>query len=336
MADLKPDHLIVRYLSNEATPGEQEQLFDWVSRSKENQKVFNEYVNLWSSQDSSLGKFSLENAFRNLNSRIDAFEESEKKKTVFFNRWNIAAAIVFLIVSGFVLFHTGVFSYQKHQQSLLKEITASVKREKVTLSDGSVITLNAQAKFQYPEAFIAGTREVYLSGEAFFEVAKDSLRPFIIHANGTTTTVLGTSFNVNATQEAVIVSVATGKVSVSDGKQTAVLFPFEKASCRNQKLYKEKTDLSELEWNDRILRFNDTNLQRAAELISKEYNVSVIFNNESLKNCLITGKFKNQKLENILKAIEFSNDVQFAVQGNAVTLSGKGCEIPKTQSPNKN
>lgn len=335
MPDLKPDHLIVRYLSNEATPAEQEKLFDWVSRSKENQKVFNEYVNLWSSQDNRIGKFNLEKGLKDLNSKIDVFEESEKKKTVFWNRWNIAAAIVLLMVSGYVLFHNGIFSFREHQQLLLVEKSAADKREKFTLSDGSVITLNKSARLQYPEAFIADTREVYLSGEAFFEVAKDSLRPFIIHANGITTTVLGTSFNVNATGKTVIVSVATGKVKVSDGRLDEILQPYEKAVYRDQKLSKEATDFSELDWKERILQFNDTNLQQAAEMIAEEYNVSINFKNEAVQKCLITGRFKNQKLENILQAIEFSNDVTYVREGNTILLSGKGCESSQTKTPNK-
>lgn len=326
MPDQKPDHLIVRYLSNEATPDEQEKLFDWVSQNKENQKVFNEYVKLWSLQDKRKDRFSLETGLLKLNQRIDAYEVSEKKKTVFWNHWNIAAAVILLAVSGFVLYHNGVFSYQKHLKASLTETTATDRVIQFNLSDGSIITLNRNASLRYPESFIGNTREVYLTGEAFFEIAKDSLSPFIIHANGITTTVLGTSFNVNASGKVVVVSVATGRVKVSNGKQSEILKANEKLACGDKNFRKESTDLSELQWNSRVLEFNDTNLSRAADMISRYYEVAVTFEHEALKNCQITGKFKNQQLETVLKAIEFSTDVHYQVQNNTVSFSGKGCQ----------
>ena len=326
MPELKPDHLIVRYLSNEASPAEQEQLFEWVSRSKENQKVFNEYINLWSSQQKPNTTFNLETGLHKLNQRIDAFEDTENKKTVFWNRWNIAAAVILLIVSGFVLFHNGIFTYQDHLQSLQKETVAGNEMRQVKLGDGSQITLNRQSSLTYPEVFIAGTREVYLEGEAFFEVTKDSLRPFIVHANGTTTTVLGTSFNINALGKAVVVSVATGKVKVSDGDQTEILKADEKVTCENNTLKKELSDLSELSWNGRLLEFNDLTLAQAAEKLSAYYEVSVRFDQAAVKACRITGKFKNKKLETVLEAIRFSTEVHVKMEDSTVVFSGKGCQ----------
>lgn len=326
MPDLKPDHLIVRYLSNEATPAEQEKLFDWVSRSKENQRIFNEYVNLWSNTDKTNNSFNLDQALGKLNDRIDEFEVAEKKKTVFWNRWNLAAAIALLIVSGFVLFHTGVFTHREHLQSLMQEITTD-STTYVTLADGSVITLNKNSTLRYPETFVAATREVYLTeGEAFFKVAKDPTKPFIIHTNDITTKVVGTSFNIRSSTDEVVVSVATGKVEVSDGKQTETLLPYERTIYRNQTFKKEATTLAELEWMERKLIFSDTPLEDAARQIEEHFEVTVNFKNEALKKCQITGKFKNQSLETVLNAIAFSSDVTYKIELDTVTLSGTGCK----------
>lgn len=322
---MNPEHLIVRYLSNEATPAEQEQLFDWVSQNPENKKVFDDYVSLWSVRQNASRQFNVQSGLSRLNDRINDFEKQEQRKNAFWNVWNMAAAILLLVVSGFTLYFNGISAFEDHAQSLLSETSATDQLSVVTLSDGSVITLNKQSTLKYPATFDAKTREVYLSGEAFFQVAKDSSKPFVIHANGVTTTVLGTSFNVKASADSVTVSVATGKVRVSDGRQTQLVMPYERVLYSDATFTKSSSDLSELNWNSRVLEFNDITLGQAAELISQFYEIQVTFQHEKLKNCVITGKFKNQRLETVLQAIEFSTDVHSEVKNNSVLLFGKGC-----------
>ncbi len=323
---MNPEHLIVRYLSNEATPAEQEQLFDWVSQNPQNKKVFDEYVSLWSVRHKQGPLFNVQSGLTRLNERINAYEEQEGKKTAFWNVWNMAAAVVLLLVSGFTLYFFGISAFESHAKALLSETSAADQQAVLTLADGSIITLNKQATLKYPAVFDSKTREVYLSGEAFFKVAKNSLAPFVIHTGNVTTTVVGTSFNIRASADSVMVSVATGKVVVSDGKQMEVLKPYEKLLSANQVFFKTQTDLSELNWNGRALEFKDINLSQAAELISQFYEVQVAFTEEKLKKCTITGKFRNQKLETVLQAIEFSTGVHSKVRGDTVVLSGKGCQ----------
>jgi ferric-dicitrate binding protein FerR (iron transport regulator) len=327
MPENRSDYLIVRYLSNEATPEEQERLFNWVADNKRNQKLFNEYISLWSNNPQEHA-FNVELGLEKLNARIDVFDEAEKKRSLFWNRWNIAAAITLLIASGFVLFYMGRQAYHQHELSLLKKYTAGEHSiAKLTLSDSSVVTLNAKASLQYPESFQGNTREIYLKGEAFFEVEKDSLHPFIIHIGDLTTTVLGTSFNVNAQEDNIIVTVATGKVLVSNNNQTETLLPYEKVTYHQEAFRKEKTDLtSELSWNDRSITFLDTPLEQAAVQLSKYFDVKIYFDNDSLKKCVITGKFKNKPLDDILNALEYSVGLHYQKEGNKITFSGKGCE----------
>jgi transmembrane sensor len=324
MADVKPDHLIVRYLSNEASAEEQEQLFDWISRNQENHKVFNEYINAWSAYPHQVDAVHVAKGLRKLNARIDAVAQHEEQgKLVLFNRWSIAAGILLVVVAGFLLFKSPFFETDK--VATVQTVTVQAARiQQVNLPDGSVITLNKNASLQYPEVFNATAREVSVTGEAFFEVAKDSLKPFVIHAQHLTTTVLGTSFSVHATPDQFSVSVATGKVKVSDGKQTEILKPYERIIYRNRGFTKQPTTLAELDWTYRALVFEDANLEEAAKKISKHFEVSVSFKNDALKKCLITGRFKNESLETVLKAIAFSNDVHYVITDSVVELSGKG------------
>jgi ferric-dicitrate binding protein FerR (iron transport regulator) len=326
MPDLKPDHLIIRYLSNEASAIDQEHLFDWVSRSQENQSVFNAYVAAWTKQAHTPDSFDLQRALAALNTKIDAYELQENKKTVFWNRWNIAAAVIFIITAGFVLYHTGKSAYQTHADTLLTEFVTTTQRDTITLSDGSVITLNINSALTYPETFSAANREVYLTGEAFFEVARDSSKPFIIHTRNITTQVTGTSFNINTTASSIIVSVATGSVTVSDGSATEALKPYEKIVYAEKAFSKTTTDLSELAWYDRTLRFDETPLEEVIEKLAQHYDVRIILKNEALKKCSLTGKFTNEPLDAILQAMEYSLGTQARHVNDTIILSGNGCQ----------
>jgi transmembrane sensor len=326
MPDLQPDHLIIRYLSNEASAIDQEHLFDWVSRSKENQRIFNAYVAAWSKQTNASYTFNIPAALTQLNNRIDLYEGTESKKTIFWNRWNIAAAIVFLIAAAFTLYHTGRKTYDEHVESQLTEFVTTTKRNATTLPDGSKITLNINSSLKYPEVFSAENREVYLIGEAFFEITRDSLRPFLIHTGNVTTRVVGTSFNIHTADNRVIVSVASGTVQVSDGTREAFVRPYEKITYQQNTFSKEFTDLSELAWNDRTLKFDDSSLETVIEKLQEHYEVKILLKNEALKKCTLTGTFTNKPLRAVLEAIEFSLGISVETENDRITLSGKGCQ----------
>jgi transmembrane sensor len=326
MPDLKPDHLIVRYLSREASASEQEQLFEWVSHSKENQKIFNEYSASWSKQEQEHPVFDFRQALRKLNEKIDAQETTEKKKIVFWNRWSIAATLALMMLAGFVLYVTSRDSSETQHEIVLSEFATTTQQDTIRLSDGSVITLNANSSLKYPEAFSAANREVYLRGEAFFEIAKDSSKPFIIHTGSITTQVVGTSFNINTAANNIIVSVATGSVKVSDGSTSELLKPYEKATYTGSRFSKESTNLSELAWNDRSLKFDDTPLEQVIKKLERHYEVKIVLNNKALKKCALTGKFNNEPLDAVLQAMEYSLGVTIKHVNDTITLSGKGCQ----------
>lgn len=326
MPDPKPDHLIVRYLSNEASAIDQEHLFDWISQSKENQKIFNAYVAAWSKQTRNPHVVDTERALGKFNQKIDAYELLENKKIVFWNRWNIAAAVIFMITAGFILYNTGKNAYQTYADSLLTEFVTTTNREAITLSDGSVITLNANSALKYPEAFPVAGREVYLTGEAFFEVAKDPAKPFIIHTGNIITQVVGTSFNIHASDTSIIVSVATGSVHVSDGSTTEQLKPYEKVTYRQKAFVKTSTNLSELAWTDRTLKFENTPLEQVIKKLQQHYEVKIILENVALTKCTLTGKFTNEPLDAVLQAMEYSLGTHASQLNDTITLSGTGCQ----------
>lgn len=158
----------------------------------------------------------------------------------------------------------------------------------LTLTDGSIIHLNATSKLTFPTVFVSGTRVVELEGEAYFEVAHDAKHPFIVKTPYFETTVLGTKFNVRAySRSQSNVTLISGKVRVSNGKSgSIVLNPEEQAWLTAYgKIVKKRTDIYPyLEWQKGDFYFDNVPLVEITRELGRWYNVDVIFENKRVMN----------------------------------------------------
>src|SRR5690606_38032915 len=165
----------------------------------------------------------------NLNRIITITQKEEHRNTYPFlsYAWKVAAAIV-LLIGGYWYFgknpHPAPVTYEAATESIglktIEKINNGEKPLTISLSDGSSITLQPGSRLRYPEEFAVDRREVILSGEAFFDIAGNPARPFLVYANEIVTRVLGTSFSIKAYENDsdVTVKVVTGKVSVLPSK----------------------------------------------------------------------------------------------------------------------
>ena len=240
-----------------------------------------------------------------LKKEIRQIKKSEK---VFFlqNRnWAIAASLLLLMGLSF-------FVYQSSVNTITKQYaTKPGEHAKIMLSDGTKIWLNAGSRLKYPAKFKGDTREVYLTGEAFFDVAKDKKHPFIIHTDKMDTKVLGTSFNVqaypdNATQE---VSVLTGRVNVKSTvtEENVYVTPGQKVvfKSKSNKL-QAFTDIplnSISLWRKNIIVFEDAPLPEVIATINRKYNVTVEIGNKDLNNLKISAYFKELPVEQVVALV---------------------------------
>lgn len=319
-----PLNLIVRYLSNEASSDEQIQLFDWISLNVENQKRFNEFCEVWNKNYTHPEEFNEHQALHSLNNKIDSLAPIAEKKT----NWLKVAAIVGILA----LTATALFVYSI--KSVSPEITYVVKtnppgqKSQLQLSDGSIVYLNAGGSIKIPEQFTDKIREVHLlQGEAFFEVQKDSLRPFIIHTGAVQTKVLGTSFNIKYEDKLTTeVAVKSGLVSVGNSQITELLTVNEMLTLSGNQIIREQANMeSILAWRNNTLILDNLNLADAAAKIEMWYGVEISFTNSAIQGCKIAGKYKNQTLENVLKAIAYATGIEFEIKNKEVKISGKGC-----------
>lgn len=197
----------------------------------------------------------------------------------------------------------------------------------LTLSDGTKVWLNSQSKIKYPVIFNGMTREVYLEGEAYFEVAKDSLHPFCINAgNGVGVEVLGTSFNVkNYTDENLVETVLEeGSVRMSRGKDTVTLSPGNKAVWFPDEPIRLTTVNTELytAWRLGQYIFMNESVENILKQLARWYDIEVFYSNETAKSVVFSGDVrKYDNIDTFLEAMEILGGIRFDVNGRTLIVS---------------
>lgn len=254
--------------------------------------------------------------------------------------WKLTASIA----ASFVLI-CGLYAAWPALQNRISPVSyhelsaASGKRKLLVLDDGTRLWLNSGSSLKYPNRFKGKKREVYLQGEAYFEVAHNAEIPFIVHTGKLRTRVLGTIFNIRAYKDDpdVKVTLFTGKVELIkeiSNKKTSklILLPKQVATYRKDAESLVKTTVSNITinhysaWKDGKLIFDETPVPEVLKRLSLAYNVKFILTDEKINGCTITGSFNvNQKIEEILQSISVSIDGKFIREANRFTLIGQGC-----------
>ncbi|SHE63844.1 FecR family protein [Fodinibius roseus] len=252
----------------------------------------------------------------------------------FIVRWGAAAAVILFILSTSL----GIYLIQGPgpiQEPVYVERTLPAgKTATYTLSDGSKVHLNSESTLKFPEQFGSGAREIYLDGEAFFEVTSDKDRPFEVHAGNLKTTVLGTAFNVKAFPEnqQTQVAVEHGKVSVKkkDSARTSmVLTPNQWVTFDKKKkeLKRESGDIRRIvAWKDGILFFHNKTVAEAANMLERWYGTNIVVENEAIKSCVLQGEHKEESLENVLEAMQFALNMDYRFTEKGVVITGGQCK----------
>ncbi|RYJ36683.1 Anti-FecI sigma factor FecR [Flavobacterium anhuiense] len=237
-----------------------------------------------------------------LKKELRQIKNTNKVIALSYKNWAVAASLVFLV-------GLSVFFYSTKNAVESKQFAVKLgEHAQIKLSDGTKIWLNAGSVLKYPKEFKGDTREVYLSGEAFFDVAKDKKHPFIIHTNKMDTKVLGTSFNVQAypdqtTQE---VSVATGRVNVKSTvtEENVYVTPGQKVVFKSQdnklQAFKDIPVNTISLWRKNIMVFEETPLSEVVATINRNYNVSIEVKNKNLNALKISAYFKELPVDQVI------------------------------------
>ena len=196
----------------------------------------------------------------------------------------------------------------------------------VVLADGTKVWLNSASRLIYPQSFMGKERRVVLSGEAFFDVAHDAERPFIVETSRMNVKVLGTRFNVNDydDNEEVSTTLVNGSVEIVSGDQQVFrLVPGEQAYGKENELEKREVNVRlYTSWIDGKFLFNNTELEEIAKQISRWYDVEIFFSSENVKKVRFTGAIvKFKPLDDLVRMIESTSQVRFSVKGKTIVIS---------------
>jgi ferric-dicitrate binding protein FerR (iron transport regulator) len=260
-----------------------------------------------------------------------------------YSRLITGVAAMLILIAGISFFMTRPsFGIHDRIVSKAEHFEIQNKTEVVvqkTLPDGSIVWLKPGATLIYERHDEKSKREVAFAGEAFFEVAKDPLHPFIITAAEMKIRVVGTSFNVIAlpNSRTFKVTVVTGKVQVTaDNKKgqrkTILLLPKQQASFNLGSHTLVQTEINSVQlkkqlWKPFSLSFSDATMETVSEELEKAFQIKIHFSNPAIANCHLKVDFNNQQLNEVLTLLEKLLDVECEmVDEGTLRIVGEGCE----------
>jgi len=220
------------------------------------------------------------------------------------------------------------FTASKHTEGWNTLFVPTGKDYKVELSDGTIVHLNAFSRLRFPFSFDGKTREVYLEGEAYFDVATRADQPFIVHTAATSVKVLGTSFNVNAYADSLITtSLLSGSVmTVAEDNDNVTLAPGQESIYR--KGYRQQTgDFDEaitLGWRKGEYAYYNKPLGTLDGIIFHLYGKQLLFENPLLANKMLTGVIeRNQPVTEFLESLDKTSGITYRIIEDKIYLRSK-------------
>lgn len=311
-----------RYLLQKASEDEIRRLSNWIRNNRKISEWMEEQIK--SSQSEMDANVQLRMLER-IKQTMGSDQQPEKPVyTLRFNRWLRVAAMFLLPVAAAV----GMYLYMSRFESALPVTVAVERGQKATviLPDGSKVWLNSLSELKYKPGFSSGKRELQLEGEAYFEVAPDPGRPFVVTGTDLVVEALGTSFGMKAYSEDRMVSsiLMSGKVRVTTPDGTRVLKPNERIQydkTMNRSKHSQVTNAADFTgWIRNELRFENETLDEISRSIQRIYNVEIIFASERLKQLRYTGTVQNNSLESVLNIITLTSPLSFQIDNQKIIL----------------
>jgi len=318
---------IVRYLTKEASTEEEEELLAWLSQDGDNRRLFRSLKDAFD-----LGQFETlikgsdtAGEWKKLLRRIRP--EAKPAKTISLFRKVMRYAAVFVLGLLCMKAIDVVFTEKQTPKELITKVeTGKGERSKITLPDSTIVWLNACSSIAYDQNFGNQTRRINLHGEAFFDVRKDISKPFLVCSDGLTYRVTGTSFNLYSFDNENIVSMVLVEGAVTlefENYSTEVkpgeLIEFDKTTRKIRRQYTH-TDFY-TDWRFGELKFDQMTFEALAKRLERNFNVTVVFENEKMKKEVFGGTFRNyDSLETILKVIRTSTPFRYQINENIVYI----------------
>jgi transmembrane sensor len=315
--------LIAKSLAGSATAIEVAQLKEWIEMSAENRQYFEQVKNIWDISDKQIDpkNINIKEAFEKVLFRIP---KVFPVKTFWYYWQKVAAiALIPLVIGTFLWVYLNTTKLNSSNENIYNEVyTAFGTRSSLRLADSSLVWLNSGSSLRYPIKFNNNKRQVFLQGEAYFEVKSDISRPFIVQTPTLQVKATGTKFNVQeyVSNPITEVTLVSGKVFVneSDIEKNSTLFlelhPDQHLIYNKQNKTKTIINVDSyrfIAWKDGKLMFRNEPLSKVLNKLGIIFNVDFELQGEELQNYSYRATFQDESLEEILKLLKLSAPIDY-------------------------
>ena len=328
---INPD-LLVKYLLGETNPEEQALTEEWINAGDANRKQFDDFKLIWetSRELAVASTIDEDESWQRFQQRIHAPASAKAtagNATLYspamvrqmhrrIPTLRVAALLLLAVGAGWLL-----RQWLPADKAVSLQSYAAVVRD--TLSDGSVVTLNKNSALSYSSRFSGDTRNVGLQGEAFFNVAPDKSKPFVIHVNDVTIKVLGTSFNVRSSRGHTQVIVETGVVQVSRRQKSVLLHSTERVDIAENDSTITTQAVSDKLYNyyrSKEFVCDNTPLWKLAEVLEEAYGTHIVIERPELRALPLNATFNDESLDTVLGVISKTFNIKYEKTANQVIL----------------
>lgn len=311
-----------RFFSGLTSAEENEALAEMVSSGDE--ALFDEYCRKYWKSVSADMDVALSAVMRKRIMAHIAYSDAMQRRTIWKKRirkiaacLSVAAILVFGIVAGWHI-------AQNREPDVFKVVAERGYKSSLTLPDGSRVWLNSASTISYTSDYNLQDRDVFLQGEAFFEVKSGCDHPFIVHVKDVSVTAVGTSFNVRSYYEddMVLTTLLEGKVLTEAGGNVMELYPYQEALYDNVTgnitKMRVKDENHAVPWMKNEILFENESLADIAVVLERMYNINVVFSDESVKDYSYTGLIRNNSLQNVLQLISSTSPVGYRMTSDTI------------------
>lgn len=318
------DEKLIAYISGEITSEiEIVEILDWIESSAENQKRYNQLKNLWVVS-------GLDHPDQ---VKIPAFSYPEPKRILLqYTQFGSLLKYAAVFILAFAMGSLSLYFFNRNQNTELSSLYNTIEvpngeRSQISLYDGTKVWLNSGTKFKYPVAFSRNTRDVFIEGEAFFDVAKDKKHPFIVNAGKLKVEVLGTRFNVCAYPEdgEFTTTLEEGSVNATNtaNGQQMQLKPGEQVILNREtnglKYQKVNTDLY-TSWKENLLRLEDAPFEEVIKKMERWYDVKITVDPAINTRERYTMTIKTESLREMLQLVSRTTKINYEIKENTVLI----------------
>ena len=348
--------IIIRYLDGLSTAEESVKVEEWLQANSRNKSYFKKVKTALLSIDDyqSLAKLDVNKDWEIIEKRILQLKNSESTRHNVFSSliFRIAASVTIILALGATFYLINTNQNTKLTDQYYEFVVPAGQKSEVNLIDGTKVWINAGSTLRLPNTFASNNRDVWLEGEAFFDVTKNTHKPFIVHTSDINIKVLGTTFNVRAyhDEDLIETTLIEGKVLLQKISETgrklgdemslepdhkAVYFKTKDAyvtealkkdipePLKVRKILISKPVDTEIatSWKEGKLMFENEKLEDIAKRLERYYGVKIRIDNEELKQFRYTGTIKKISIEQTIKALQIATSFDFAINDNEILIS---------------